>query len=302
MSPSKTLGDPLNAVIILNPVSGRIEPKRKKQDILILAKKYGWKGRLVQTSLKKSATVLTEEAIKEGTTHLIVCGGDGTVMEVLKAALKKAVVIGVIPLGTGNLFVKNLNIPDNLEQAMEIAFLGREQSIDVGNANGTFFSIMAGIGLDAEIMKETTQELKNKLGIVAYMITIAKKFQFSSGLFQITIDNQKTVTYRAKSIMVANMGKITGGIQLIPGANPQSGKLQIGVIKAKGLFNWANLMANALKGDVNKSPHYTLLEGKRIDIKSLTGPQPYECDGNNFPPIDELKITIYPKSVNVKVR
>lgn len=298
---SKKLGDPTNAVIILNPVSGRIEPKRKKQDILILAKKYSWKGRLVQTSLKKNATNLAEEAIKNGSTHIIVCGGDGTVMEVLGAALKKKVVIGVVPLGTWNLFVKNLDIPDNLEQAMEIAFLGKERAIDTGNANGIFFSIMAGIGLDAQIMKETSRELKNKLGIIAYMITITKKLKFSSGLFQIVIDNKKAVVHRAKSVLVANMGKITGGIQLVPKAHPQSGKLQVGIVKARNISAWFNLIANALKGDVNNSPYYTLLAGKEIYIKSLRGLMPYECDGNHFPPVQELKITIYPQSINVKV-
>lgn len=298
---SRKLGDPTNAVIILNPASGRIEPKRKKRDILILAEKYGWNGKILETSLKKNATTLADEAIKNGNTHIIVCGGDGTLMEVLGAALKKKVVIGVVPLGTGNLFVKNLNIPDNLEQAMEIAFLGKEQAIDTGNANGNFFSIMAGIGIDAQIMKDTSRELKNKLGIVAYMIMAFKSLHFSSGLFEIIIDNQKKVIHRAKSIMIANMGRITGGIQLVPGAHPRSGKLQIGIIKAKNLSSWVNLTVNALGGDVNKSPHYTLFEGKDVYIKSLRGPMPYECDGDHFPPTDELRITIYPKSVIVKV-
>ena len=146
----------INAVIILNPASGPGDAKAKLEkvkDIKKYANELGWTGELTETTLKKTATAIAEKAISEGKKHIVVCGGDGTVMEVLGVAANKDSVVGVVPLGTGNLFAQNLHISSDIKEAMHTALKGKILQIDLGKANGTFFSIMTGIGLDAEMLR-----------------------------------------------------------------------------------------------------------------------------------------------------
>lgn len=295
----KLSADLSQALIILNPTSGQGNPTERRRQIPRLAKQFGWDGKLTQTTVKRTAFAIASESIARGVKHIVVCGGDGTIREVLSAAVKKPVSIGIVPLGTGNLFARNIGISLKLDEAMETALTGVTKKIDVGKANETYFSILAGIGMDAEVMKKASRELKDKLGIGAYVISTIKSLRTRRGKYLITIDKQNPKVYRAKSIMVANMGRIQGGIQAVPKAHPQSGDLKIGILKARGISAWVSIVTNAIRGNINKSPHYTLLSGQEIKIVSLSGPKPYECDGEHFPPTNTLSISIYPKSISL---
>jgi diacylglycerol kinase family enzyme len=124
-----------HAFIIVNPVSGLGNAKDRTDKILSAARALGWKGVFAETTPEKNAGSIAAAAIKKGTTHIVACGGDGTILEVLTAAVKKAVVVGIVPLGTGNLFARNLDIPLRLEDAMQIALTGKVIRVDVGRAN-----------------------------------------------------------------------------------------------------------------------------------------------------------------------
>ncbi len=288
-----------NAVFIINPVSGTGDPKKRKEEIIEIAKELGWKGKIIETTRKKTAGNIAEEEIKKGARHLVVCGGDGTIMEVLPSIIKKDVVLGIVPLGTGNLFAENLDINGTMQNILEQALFGKVHKIDIGQANGKLFSVMAGIGFDAEVMRDTNRTSKSRYGFFAYLFNGLKRFGRSSGVYQITIDDKKTEIYKAKVIMIANMGRIQGGIHVVPETHSQNGELRIGIIQAPDIPAWINVLGNALMGDVNKSPHYTLLKGKRIEVTSLRRPKPFECDGNHFPPTKKLTVEIFPRAVSV---
>ena len=145
---------------------------------------------------------------------------------------------------------------------------------------------MAGIGFDAEIMRETSVESKRKFGKFAYFITGLKRLTKPRGKYRITIDNNHKRVYRAKNIMIANMSKIMRDIRAVPGAHPQSGELKIGIVKARSISSWLIIVMSAMRGNINKSPHYTLLTGTEIIIHPLRGPAPYVCDGNDSPQLN----------------
>lgn len=287
------------ALIIVNPVSGLGDSKKRKQLIKSVAKKHGWIGEYAETSLKISAKLIAQQAIKKGVKHIVVCGGDGTVMEALVAAVKKPVTIGVVPLGTGNLFARNLNIPLDTEEAIKTAFSGKAEKIDIGVANGNFFSIVAGMGVDVDMIKDATRELKNRLGFFAYIVAAIKNIKNPPGHYSIVIDRNKAMHVKAKSILVANMGKIPGGIKFVPSAHPKSGTLSIGIIQENKMFSLLDITINALRGNVNKSSDYKLYKGKKIEITSLKKKRPYQCDGDAFPKTNKLKVIIYPSAVSV---
>ncbi len=297
-----TKNGPKNAVFIINPVSGVGDGQKRKDKILEIAKELGWHGKAYETSRKINGGTIAKKALANGTRHIIACGGDGTIMEILQAVSKQKAVIGVVPLGTGNLFAKNLKIPTDYKKAIPVALLGKPQKIDIGRANGIFFSIIAGIGLDAELMQNTDRKVKNKLGFFAYIIGGFKSLGSPSGYYKVSIDKKPPKTYKAKSVMIANMGRIESGIEAVPGARADNGILRIGIMQASGILHWIDLAINILRGNINKSPHYKLLSGKEISVVSLRGKKAFQCDGDLFDPVEKLKVEIFPKSLTIMVK
>ena len=94
-----------------------------------------------------------EAAVSAGVDLVIACGGDGTVTACAEGVAGTGVPLAVIPLGTGNLLARNVGVPMGLEEALEVALGGVQQSVDAGRVNGTLFVVMAGLGLDARMLE-----------------------------------------------------------------------------------------------------------------------------------------------------
>lgn len=291
--------DPVHAAFIINPVSGFGDHKKRKEEILTIARSMGWKGKVYETSKTKNAGLITTEIMNSGIKHVVVCGGDGTIMEALQVALNTRLVLGIVPLGTGNLFAQNLDITGNRKELITRALFGIPQKVDVGKANDTIFAIIAGMGFDVQIMRQTKRKFKRKFGFLAYLVSGIKNFNKRPGVYKITIDGKESKKYRAKTIMIANMGKLQGGIEIVPKAHWQNGVLRVGIVQASGIPTWLSLLGNTIRGNINRSPHYTLLKAKYIEIEPMQGPQAYQCDGDSFPPTPKLTVEIYPQAVSV---
>jgi YegS/Rv2252/BmrU family lipid kinase len=285
-------------IIIFNPVSGKGIINVRNQ-IRKEANNLGWQGKIFSTSLKKGAGKIADIAIKKGVKHIIVCGGDGTVREVLEQTVHKNILVGIIPLGTGNIFAKNLKIPLSIPEAVHTALLGKSKRVDIASANGHYFILIAGMGFDVEAIKDTDYTKKNRWGRLAYLLSGLKNINKKSQRYRLIIDKKSEFIIKAKSVLVANIGKSEGGIKIVPGASPQSADLKIGVIKANSLLSWLDLLVNALHGKIYDSPSYDLYEGHIVDCYPLNGEENYECDGDEFPKTDRLTMQIYPKAIQV---
>lgn len=290
----------VHPTIILNPASGQGDPEQRVRQVRQAAKSLGWKGKLVQTTPDKLATYAANIEYGQGQRDFIICGGDGTVIEAIEALINKDVAMGIVPLGTGNLLAKNLGLPLNLPEAMAVALLGEPKSIDIGQANDSYFAIMAGMGLDAYIMRDTSRSLKNILGLSAYYVTGFKKMWHRPIRFQIQVD-EAVQQFQAKTVLVANMGKFGGKLEAVPNTSADDGRLKVGVIKARNFRQLLDVAKALLQGNINLSRYYVLLEGRQILIKTLGQAQPYQCDGNDFSPVSALKLTIHPQAIKIRV-
>lgn len=291
----------VNATIIVNPISGKGDSIERRKLIKELATELGWVGKYIETTKEISATEIAKKEVKSGVKHIVACGGDGTIMMVLEAMIDKDVVLGIIPLGTANILARNLSIPLETKEAMSTALYGNRHQIDVGQANKNYFCIIAGIGVDADVMRTANRKMKDKWGLFAYFIASFKSLNNKSGKFEITLDNKESFTVKAKTILASNMGKLMGGLEIVPEADPRSGSLQLGIIKARSFKAWVSIIIHALTGRIDSSNHYDIYTAKKIEISLLNGKKYYQCDGDHFPPTDHLSITIFPKAVNVMV-
>ena len=150
--------------------------------------------------------------------------------------------MGVISFGTGNLVARNLGIPlGDLAAAVDVAVEGADLVIDVGRiepagAQGRQerFAVMAGVGMDAAIMRDAAEAVKSRVGWPAYVLSAVKHLRRPGVQLQVVIDGGRPYRTRAQTVIVGNMGRLQGGVQLLQDAVPDDRLLDIAVVSSQG--------------------------------------------------------------------
>jgi len=239
-----------------------------------------------------------ERALKQGATLIFVWGGDGMVQRCVDAAVGSDAVLAIIPAGTANLFATSLNIPKDIGEAVAIGLTGPQHKFDVGRINGEHFTVMAGAGLDALMIRDADGTLKDRLGRAAYILTGARNIAAAPVATRVRLDGQKWFTGKASCVLVANIGKLMGSIAAFPDAQPDDGLLEIGIVTAKGRWQWSKTLARTAAGKAADSPFVETGRGTKFDIRFAKA-VPYELDGGDRKKVKRLKITIRPKAITV---
>ncbi|MGL5817663.1 MAG: diacylglycerol/lipid kinase family protein [Phycicoccus sp.] len=208
------------------------------------------------------------QAVADGVDLVCVLGGDGTVRAVAQELVGTGVPLGLLAAGTGNLLARNLEVPtDDVEHAFAVALTGRNRHVDAGwmtldpddsvldehagegasaGLRRHAFFVMAGLGLDATIMDSTSEALKKRIGWTAYVPSGLRNMLTERFRVRMTVDGGPPFAQRARLVLVGNCGKITGGIDLMPDAQPDDGTLDVVVLAPKGVTAWAGVAAKLL--------------------------------------------------------
>lgn len=240
------------------------------------------------TTGPNDARRLAEEAVKEGFVNIVAAGGDGTVNEVLNGigdapdGFKRAR-LGVLPLGTVNVFARELGIPAKPEPAWRIILSGQEACIDLpsvsygsnGSARKRYFVQMAGAGLDARAVELVAWQMKKRLGVLAYILAGLRAL--ASAPANITAAGG---AHRATGglVLIGN-GKLYGGsFRVFPKADLRDGLLEICVFPR---VNWLTLARCGprllMRGDLPASAT-TVFQTESLSLTSV-GRVPFELDG-----------------------
>lgn len=285
--------------VIFNPVSGKSDPEQRKKIISDALATHGYTCQFIATSKEEGAKELAAKAVKDGVDLLAVSGGDGTVMEAMSALVGTDIPIAVFPAGTGNLLSINLGIPITVPEAVHVALSGRKYHLDLARTgDGRHFAIMGGLGMDAQMIKDADREAKDKLGKFAYVWAAVKNLPRRRAYVDITLDDKRPLRRRVKSVLLANMGKITGGLDAMPTASPHDGLLDIGILKAATLGQGLRLMGYALLGRAQDDPSLEVYQARKIVLKARF-PEPVQFDGEDGGQTRELTVEIIPKAVQI---
>ena len=249
----------------------------------------------------KQAPRRAKQALAAGADLVFVWGGDGTVQRCIDVvAGKPEVTLAILPAGTANLLATNLGIPADLEEAVRIGLHGDRRALDVGRVNGEHFAVMAGCGLDALMIRDADRGLKDRLGRAAYLWTGAKHLRADSTRASVKIDGAPWFDGKLSCLLVGNVGSVFGGIDLFDAARPDDGRLDVGVVTAKGFVQWGRAMARVAAGPADRSPFVRTTVARTIKI-ALERKTPYELDGGDRPPTKTIKIKVRPGAVTVAV-
>jgi len=233
-----------------------------------------------------------EKAVADGMERLIVCGGDGSVAEAAHALAGTPTSLAVVPSGTANLLALNLGIPTDRDEAMRLALAGHPEPTDVARTNLGAFIIAAGMGLDARIMRDADRALKNRFGHLAYFIAGWQNLGRRNRRYTISVDRQ-ILQRSAQTVLIANMGRITAGLELVPGSSPDDGLLEVAVIRARTIREVLLVGLRAVLGQTRNDQLTEFHRGRNIVVEA-DRPQPVQLDGSDVGQSDRLEVKIEP--------
>jgi diacylglycerol kinase (ATP) len=240
------------------------------------------------------------EMLEEGADLIFVWGGDGSVQRCIDVVAGTPATLAILPAGTANLLATNLGIPQELTAAVRIGLHGSRAKLDVGVVNGERFAVMAGTGLDALMIRDADSKLKNAVGRVAYVWTGAKNIRRTSAKTKIRVDGHKWFKGRAACVLVGNVGRLFGGITVFRDARPDDGRLDVGVVTAEGLWQWARTLGRVALGDPEASPFVKTTTARSIEVR-LDRKLPYELDGGDRAKETKLEFEVEPGAVTICV-
>ncbi|RME92923.1 MAG: diacylglycerol kinase family lipid kinase [Verrucomicrobia bacterium] len=279
----------MQGAVIFNPTARGGSARRFRDSLARFAADW----RLAPTTGPGTAPELARQAALDGAELVVAAGGDGTVSEVIRGlasdpALLARVRLAVIPLGTINVFARELRIPRNLEAAWRIAREGSERRVDVPvavfrDANGAScrwaFAQLAGAGLDSRAVAAVSWPLKQKIGPVAYLVAGLRALEGPHPTVRV-VTSQGTLIAEGPMALVGNGTLYGGSVAMHPGARLDDGELDVRVFRRVGpglivRFGWVWLTGRPLRPgkDVCRQ-----LANLRLEAD---GPLPLEIDGDH---------------------
>ena len=261
-------------------------------------------------------------ALADGADVIVAAGGDGTVRAVAEhlAHEEADAELGIVPLGTGNLLARNLGVPlDDLPAAFGRVLAGTARPVDVGWAEvdldgGTerhAFAVLAGFGIDAHMIAETDDDLKDKAGWLAYVESLGRAFTASEVIdLRLAVDDGEPADARAHTVLVGNCGTLQAGVTLLPDADPSDGELDLLVLSADGAVQWLDTIRNLvwdngirrlLTGTNGTESSDSAAHGRVRRLRVELGePRVFEIDGEDLGETQRVTITVQPGAVRIR--
>jgi diacylglycerol kinase (ATP) len=264
----------------------------------------GWGNTLwLETSADDPGRAMTKQAVAEHVDLVIGAGGDGTIRHVADTLAHTGIPMGLVPAGTGNLLARNLDLPLEELDAIEVALGGQVRQIDlvkitVDNRAPEHFAVMAGIGIDAMIMDETADDLKDTVGSAAYFVAAAKALGRLPIRLMVQLDSNRPVRRHAMLCVIGNVGTLRGNIVLIPGASPDDGLLDVYIASPRRFRHWIKVALRLLTRRAKKDDQVDQYTGKTVRI-TIDGKDNYQLDGDVIGESTTLNAEIQPGALAI---
>ena len=287
------------AAIILNPATADVSALREAVEETMPA--AGWSNPMwLETTPEDPGAGMAETAVAAGVQLVVICGGDGTIMACLGALADTDVPIALLPLGTGNLLARNLGVPIELADALAVAVNGEDRRIDLGRVGDQPFSVMAGIGFDAAMMADASEGLKQLAGWPAYVVSALRHLRDPVMQVQLRIDDNPPLRRTARTVLVGNVGRLQGGLELLPDAVADDGMLDVVVVAPRTLRDWIRLVWRVFRRDRTQHPHLERFRGRTILIEA-DRTVPRQMDGEVIDDGASLDARIQPGALVIRV-
>ena len=290
--------------LIVNPNAGNKNFKKSWNKIKYLLKLKNIQYSFAITQYTKHETILIKEVIKKGYRNIISVGGDGTLHHVVNGIMTQRYIktseikLGIIPLGTGNDWIKTYNIPNSIEKSIDIIKKNSTIFQDIGcitlqNGKKEYFNNLGGIGYDGYVVKNLNY-LK-KIGSLAFLLSgLYSLFSYKKNKYSISIKN-KTIQEKCLMIIFGICKYSGGGLRITENPNPTDGLLDIIIVKDISFFDVLINLPKLYNGTIvlhKKVDNYKVKDVKIINNYNSIIEADGEIIGN-----DSLNVSIHDKAV-----
>ena len=263
-----------DTIVILNPTAGSPEHVRSWQE---RAKSLAGDCPVRVTSHSGEAEALARRAVEEGFARIVAAGGDGTVSQVANGLAGSNAILGVLPMGSVNVFAMELGLPlHNLQRCWDIIEDTNLRLVDMPSANNRYFVQLAGVGLDAQVVKETSLAFKRSFGPLSYLISAAQiAARQPPKLF---IESEHTSLEEGSFVLVGN-GRLYGGpFPFFKQAVIDDGLFDVVVFKRLGYLEIIRYLQDVVFSADIKVPEIEYFQTRQLRITSEQD-VPVELDG-----------------------
>jgi len=290
--------------IVVNPHSGNSNFKKSWEKITYILKLKNINFSYSFTEYRKHEVILVDKAIEQGYRNIISVGGDGTLHHVVNGIMKQRYIktskikLGVIPLGTGNDWIRTYNIPNSIEKSIDVILKNTTVLQDIGcitllNGKKEYFNNLAGTGYDGYVVKNLNY-LK-KMGSLAFLVSgLYSLFSYKKTKYKIIINN-KTINEQCLMILFGICKYSGGGLRVTKDPNPKDGLLDITIVKNISFLDLLFNIPKLYNGDIihhRKVTNYKTRELKILDNYNST----IEADGEIIG-INSFNISIFTKAI-----
>jgi YegS/Rv2252/BmrU family lipid kinase len=287
------------AAVVVNPTK-LDDDEAFRTSVHKVMSEHGWDEPLwLETTAEDPGRGQSASAVSAGADLVLACGGDGTVTACAEGVCDTGVPLAIIPMGTGNLLARNIGLPMGLDEALGVALDGVQQPIDAGRVNGTLFVVMAGLGLDAQMLDGASEPLKQRLGWFAYAISAVRHLGDRPMRVTVSADGGRRRRMRASALIVGNVGWLRGGLPLLPDARPDDGMLDAVVLSPGGLTGWLPVAVDIVLRRPARDRIYRV-QFAQLEL-TMDHDQPWELDGEVMGSTRRLTVVAQPGALLLRM-
>jgi len=275
---------------IVNPTAARGKAARVAEKVKDICEDRKMDFQLVYTNKSGDATEIASEA-RDKFDCTVAVGGDGTINEIVNGLMGGKSKLGIVPVGSGNDFVRAMKIPLKLINAMDILLAMNTQAIDIGKAGDRYFQNGLGIGFDAWVVEETIKVHKLR-GTAIYLYSVLKTiYSYKPPVVRLQY-NQVNREEKFYMITVGNGISLGGGFKLTPNAIVDDGYFDLNIIR--DLKKW-EIYQNLLSVFAGRHIYLEQVTTDRADQLSITSEEGFAAH------VDGELLSLNLKSLNIKL-
>lgn len=283
-------------IVIYNPFSGRKKTRNLPELIRKCIDHTLYETEIWPTEKADDVILLTEKAIKMKADIVLGAGGDGTINQIASRLVNTNIVLGIIPLGSGNGFARHFRIPMNTEDAIRQLSAYKTRKIDTVWFNRHCMINIGGIGFDAHISAAFANNKKR--GLQGYVKTIGKNIRYKSRAYTVYKGREKVWEGNAFMIGFANATQWGNNVVLHPGAKPDDGVFNVVVLKRFGAVDFLLILKHLFEGKLHTNRNSIVFSGSDFTV-SREEEGPVHVDGEPLWLGKEININIEPLSLNI---
>jgi len=292
------------AVLISNPKTGRYSSRRATpiQELAAYLESLGVEVDLRLTTGPGDAARIAAQVANNGSTDVIVAGGDGTINEAIQGLAGTNARLAILPRGTANVLARELELPLDASSALDVVARGNSRRIHFGIAidetsnERRYFVLMAGIGLDASVVRRVQPALKKRIGKGAFWISgLSHLATWNPKPFSLVIDEH---TYTGTYAAIGNAATYGGDLAITPRARIDEPEFEVCIIETFSRVRYLRLLSYAVRsGMPQDKPGVRFVKAKTV---RALGDAPVQVDGELIGQLP-MRFEIAPESIEVIV-